>query len=390
MSCVTSPKNVHRFALSLILAALFLWPSIICAQPVADAGDDQEVVSGQTVTLDGSGSTPIEAIDQYQWVREEAQTVELLNADTAVASFEAPAVEAETQLEFTLTVYAEILDGFDSDTVSVWVYPGQNGSELEADAGPDQYANQGDIVELDGTGSTGAASYAWIQTGATNGIELEGANTDQPSFLAPSTGGEAEMLSFQLTVSDGQGGTDTDSVDIYVFPANVDIDTTPTGNPLGIRVDNASFLDRFIITSTGAYTQTLTADGTEPVELPHGLTDISIQSQTPITGTTVYSTTVTFYLPTAASPDHGWAKLNLQGNGAWIDFTDQVVFNPARTVVSMTLTDNGPADDNPATGVIDDPSGLALFAGDDDDDDDDDDDGGGGGGSCFILICMPR
>ena len=74
--------------------------------------------------------------------------------------------------------------------------------------------------------------------------------------------------------------------------------------------------------------------------------------------------------------------------GGWIDFSDHVVFNPDRTVVTMTLTDGGPRDDNAAAGIIDDPSGLALMA----TGGEYADTGGGGGGSsgCFIMTCWPR
>jgi len=383
MSYVTSAKCIIRLSLSIIITLLF-WPSIVLAQPVAVAvADPVEAQSGETVNLDGSGST---GANYYEWFQESGPSVDILDRYTAQASFIAPNVEGETELVFYLTVMNE-MEQTGNDTVSIWVYPSQNGSELEADAGEDQYANEGEPVTLDGRGSTGTEplSYAWTQTGGPDiGLFLY-EDTDQPEFTAPDTGEEALLLTFQLTLTDSQQDTDSDSVDVYVFPDDVEISTTPDGDPLGIRVDNDTILNDFLVTTTNAYSASTTADGTAPVKLPHGLAEFSLQSQTPITGTSIFTSTVSFFLPTAASPDHGWAKLSLQGNGAWIDFSDHVVFNPSRTVVSMTLTDNEDGDDNPAIGIIDDPSGLALFADDDDDDDDDDD-----GDDCFIMTCMPR
>ena len=87
-----------------------------------------------------------------------------------------------------------------------------------ADAGADQNVAQGAAVTLDGTGSTDAYdgtidSYAWTQTAGTTQVTLAGAATDTATFTAPAV---SETLTFQLTVTDNDGLTDTDTIDVTV------------------------------------------------------------------------------------------------------------------------------------------------------------------------------
>jgi hypothetical protein len=73
--------------------------------PSANAGVDQSVSPGDTVTLDGSGSTDLDGtIASYSWMQTAGPSVVLNDANTASASFTAPSISSDTQLQFSLTV----------------------------------------------------------------------------------------------------------------------------------------------------------------------------------------------------------------------------------------------------------------------------------------------
>jgi hypothetical protein len=92
-----------------------------------------------------------------------------------------------------------------------------------ANAGPDQTVEENTTVNLDGSGSFDldgdTISYSWTQTGGAD-VGLSGASTAAPSFTAPDVAqNNPEIFTFQLTVSDGNGSTDTDTVEVTVLEA---------------------------------------------------------------------------------------------------------------------------------------------------------------------------
>jgi len=88
-----------------------------------------------------------------------------------------------------------------------------------ADAGPDWYAEVNSLVTLDGSRSSDSEDvldellYSWTQTSGTSVYLMED-NTVTPSFTAPS---DAEDLTFQLTVTDTDGNSDSDDVKVSVW-----------------------------------------------------------------------------------------------------------------------------------------------------------------------------
>ena len=88
--------------------------------PVANAGPDQTVTSGSLVTLDGSASEG--SISSYAWTQTSGPAVALVNANTAVATFNAPFVASAVTLTFQLTVVDQSNQA-DTDTTSVTVQP---------------------------------------------------------------------------------------------------------------------------------------------------------------------------------------------------------------------------------------------------------------------------
>jgi hypothetical protein len=106
--------------------------------------------------------------------------------------------------------------------------PVRNACPPIADAGLTQSVGSGANVTLDGTASADAntpaspITFAWTQTAGTS-VQLTGANTAKPSFVAPtlSTGAPSVTLTFQLTVSNGSTSS-TASVNVVVLsPADV-------------------------------------------------------------------------------------------------------------------------------------------------------------------------
>src|SRR5689334_5463667 len=70
--------------------------------PTANAGPDRNVTPGSATTLSGSGSDADGSIASYQWSQTAGPGVTLSGANTATASFTAPA--SNTTLTFRLTV----------------------------------------------------------------------------------------------------------------------------------------------------------------------------------------------------------------------------------------------------------------------------------------------
>jgi len=81
---------------------------------------------------------------------------------------------------------------------------------------------EGDTVMLDGSSSTDAVAYRWMQTAGTPTVTLtnEEAAQAELSFTAPGVTTEAE-LTFSLTVTDSAGNTATDTVAVTITPLTV-------------------------------------------------------------------------------------------------------------------------------------------------------------------------
>ena len=182
--------------------------------PQAVAGPDQDANESDTVTLNGSGSADPKGGDlSYQWVQTAGTSVTLSDDQAAQPDFVVPSVASTGEtLTFKLTVTDE--DGLVAeDTVSIFVL-----IPPVADAGADQSVKEGVTVNLDGSGSSDSdgtiATYAWTQIG-TPSVTLTGADTATPSFTAPTVAANT-TLTFQLEVTDNDGQSDTDTVQITV------------------------------------------------------------------------------------------------------------------------------------------------------------------------------
>ena len=186
------------------------------APPVADAGPNLSVTSGDRVTLSGSGTGDRDIV-AWRWEQYRGRTVILSGANSQNATFVAPSVSEETDLRFRLTVTDE--DGAtDSDTVRVTVSPSANQPPV-ADAGGDQSVASGTAVTLAGSGSDPdglVVGYTWAQTAGPT-VALTGAAAATATFTAPAVTIQTP-LTFRLSVTDNVGATGTDEATVTVSP----------------------------------------------------------------------------------------------------------------------------------------------------------------------------
>ena len=121
-----------------------------------------------------------------------------------------------------------------------------------ATAGDDQAVDAKSEVTLLGSGTDpdgSIASYAWVQTGGTS-VDLSDTSSAEPLFTAPEEAAN-ETLTFELTVTDNDGESASDTVDVTVAPV-----VTLSGQVYDGPIANAT-----ITVTINDKTYTATADG---------------------------------------------------------------------------------------------------------------------------------
>jgi PKD repeat protein len=171
--------------------------------PTPDAGEDMEVVQGSNVDLDGTGSRDNIRIASYTWTFDyQGVPIELIGST--------PSYYFDAAGEYLVTLTVADLEGNDAtDTVRVVVLDTE---APVADAGEDIFVDQGDTVDLVGTGSTdnvGVTSWVWTFTYEGEAKELTGPT---PSFVFD----EAGVYTIDLVVEDARGNSHDDLVRVTV------------------------------------------------------------------------------------------------------------------------------------------------------------------------------
>ena len=353
--------------------------------PITDAGPDQTVDEGDTVTLDGSNSTdPDDGIFSYLWEQIGGSSVTLSDTTDAEPTFTALEVgENGESLTFELTITDNGgLKTTDTCIVNVIDSTGVN-QPPTADAGTDQTVDEGDTVTLDATGSSdpgdGIASYLWKQTGGTP-VTLSDTTYTMPTFVTPPVDITGTTLTFQLTVTDNGDLENSDEVSVTIddngitgFPEDVVTTTSSTDKSIGIKVDSGGDLVSLEIIDPSTISDT----SDRPEDLMYGLIDMQIKCHD-VGGTAL----VTIYLPDPAPDGYKWYKYG--PTKGWYDYSNYAAFNLDRTQVTLTLTDGGTGDDDDVgDGMIVDPSGLGVVS--TPSPTPQPSSGGGGGGGCFIA-----
>jgi hypothetical protein len=190
--------------------------------PVADAGTDQSVQSGATVSLNASGSTDADGDPlSYFWVFDQLPTgstltdLDISQTGTAAASF-VPDVNGV----YTLMVGVSDSMDYDTDTVDITVSTTTSNNAPVADAGANQALNLGDSATLDASGSSDAdgdpLTYAWVFGSLPNGSALVDTDIAQSGGTnATFTPDIAGVFTLLVAVTDGTDN-DSDTVDVSV------------------------------------------------------------------------------------------------------------------------------------------------------------------------------
>ena len=180
------------------------------------------------IALIGQGSDPDNDALTYHWEQTSGEPVILSAVDIAEPHFLAPSVnngEIKT-LEFSLTV-SDSFGGSSQESIRINVHPINHSPTV--DAGRDKlllpsvnaitlFANAHDV---DGD----LLSFTWKQLGgqAISSTDLNKKHLTLDSALLDFT--NFETITFEVTVDDGFGGTDSDIVDVYIGAFGADSTT---------------------------------------------------------------------------------------------------------------------------------------------------------------------
>ena len=200
----------------------------------ADAGQDQKVLPGDTVTLDGSGSKDSGGLAlDYQWEisRASIDTSGILLSDPTAktTSFTAPQVTGWVEFKLTVTNTAGDVD---SAVVMITIGNVTDETELVANAGPDQMTVSGRTVQLTGSWTAPDGVTVTYQWEKTNGPSISLSGSDEmapettrqinPTFKAPEISADHETVVLQLIVKDASGAFAQDTDEVAVTVASQD------------------------------------------------------------------------------------------------------------------------------------------------------------------------
>ncbi len=271
---------------------------------VIDAGLDLTVDELTEVVLTGSAVSGGDRIAAWQWRQVHGTEVELDGADSRSVRFVAPESPRGQVMLFRLTAFDED-GGSASDSVSVTVVRAFNRPPV-AHAGFDQEVDVGEIARLGGGASHDPdgeiVAYDWRQIGGPS-VHLDDPGQVNVQFEAAEQYAH-ETLEFELTVTDDDGDTDSDTVRVTIshLMRAPDAPVLVSVTSLGESSAEASWLPVSTETDTGAVVYTVHVS-TEPQFLPTGataylqVTDASSATLENLTNDTQYYVRVQAHTP---------------------------------------------------------------------------------------------
>jgi PKD repeat protein len=206
------------------------------------------------VTLEWIPNTEPDLAGYKIFAREEGQSYDYTNPSWEGTEATCTIYGLEDTRTYYFVARAFDSEGFESgDSNAVRLEPAETPANQppNANAGPDQTADEGRLITLNGSNSTapddGIAAYHWVQTGGPP-VTLSDPNGPQATFTAPDVEKTGASLSFELTVVDHGGLENTDSCVVNVTwlneppEANAGTDQTVDEGSV-ITLDGSSSLD---------------------------------------------------------------------------------------------------------------------------------------------------
>ena len=169
--------------------------------PIANAGEDQTVVVGTAVTINGTGTDADSDPLTFGWAQTSGPAV-ALNGGGSSRTF-TPTVIGTYSFVVTATDSTG-LSGTDEVVITVTDVPTPNNQAPTANAGADRTVSVGSNVTLNGNGTDPDGTilgYRWQQT-AGLAVNLSSETNSQVTFKAPD---QPTVLTFSLIVTDNQG-----------------------------------------------------------------------------------------------------------------------------------------------------------------------------------------
>ena len=163
--------------------------------PIADAGENQIVSEGSTVTLDGSPSYDIDGnITSYSWILDSGNpSLIVSDADSPSASFIAPHIDNDTNFRIKLTVIDDN-NALSSDDVNILVRNTNdtNIPQLEGKLSLDEIPNQ----------ISAGSIFVFSGRFEITGVNLY--NSSNIQIRSVTNRSDADILSFNTADSDGR------------------------------------------------------------------------------------------------------------------------------------------------------------------------------------------